>query len=250
VVAGPSAPWADGEKAALKTYLDKGGRALILLDPVLAVQATSSGLEEFLKPYGVQVNNDIVIDPSRALPFFSLAAVYANDFRSHPVVNGMQGLAVLLPVARSVASVTSTEATSTVLLTTSAEGWGETDLGSIRGGRPVAKDAKDTPGPVPLGVAVESSKDKDKGLRMVVFGNSAFASNGQIVNAGNANLALNSINWLVKREEALGIAAREPEQVQLFLAASQLRNVLLISLLGLPAFAIALGVAVWWRRRH
>jgi hypothetical protein len=29
-----------------------------------------------------------------------------------------------------------------------------------------------------------------------------------------------------------------------------MRTVFLISLVGLPVFAIALGVAVWWRRRH
>jgi ABC-type uncharacterized transport system involved in gliding motility auxiliary subunit len=83
-----------------------------------------------------------------------------------------------------------------------------------------------------------------------VFGNSAFATNAQIANAGNVNLALNAINWLAKQEQALGIAARSPEQVQLFLSASQMRTIFLLSLAGLPAFAIALGVAVWWRRRH
>jgi hypothetical protein len=29
-----------------------------------------------------------------------------------------------------------------------------------------------------------------------------------------------------------------------------MRNIFLISLVGLPAFAIVLGVAVWWRRRR
>jgi len=58
------------------------------------------------------------------------------------------------------------------------------------------------------------------------------------------------VNWLAKQEQALGIAPRSPEQVQLFLSANQMRTVFLISLVGLPVFAIALGVAVWWRRRH
>ena len=97
VVAGPKAPFSEPERAALKAYLDKGGRALVLLDPVLGSRAASSGLEPFLKAYGVEVNSDLVVDPGKQLPFFSVAAVYADDFRSHPVVNGMQGLAVLPP---------------------------------------------------------------------------------------------------------------------------------------------------------
>jgi len=235
VVAGPKAPFSEPERAALKAYLDKGGRALVLLDPVLGSRAASSGLEPFLKAYGVEVNSDLVVDPGKQLPFFSVAAVYADDFRSHPVVNGMQGLAVLLPVA----------------LTTTDKGWGQRNLSVNAAGQLEIKQSPgDTPGPVPLGVAAESDKDKDRGWRLVVFGNSAFAGNQYIANAGNANLALNAVDWLAKQEQALGIAPKTPEQVQLFLSASQMRNVLLISLVGLPACAIALGVAVWWRRRR
>ncbi len=250
VVAGPKVPFTAAEKAALTAYLDKGGRALVMLDPVLGARAQPSGLEDLVKAYGVQVGNDLVIDPGRRLPFFDLSAVYVSDFRAHPVVNGMQGLAVLLPVARSVTTTSAKDATSAILLTTSDQGWGETDLAGIAAGKPVAKDAKDTPGPVSLGVAAQSEKDKENGWRLVVFGNSVFASNQYLANAGNESLALNAVNWLAKQEQALGIAPRAPEQVQLFLSAAQMRRILLISVIGMPACAIALGVAVWWRRRR
>ncbi len=250
VIAGPKAPYTEQEKAALKSYLDRGGRALIMLDPVIGQQERPSGLEDFLKGYGVQVNNDIVVDPTRRLPFFSLAAVYVNDFRSHPVVNGMQGLAVLLPVARSVTTTTAPGASSTILLTTSADGWGVTDLAAVAAGKPVAKGPKDTPGPVSLGVAAQSERDKEKGWRLVVFGNSLFVTNQYIANAGNVNLGMNAASWLARQEQALGIAPRSPEQVQLFLSASQMRNIFLLSLVGLPGLAIVLGIAVWWRRRR
>ena len=250
VIAGPRTPFTDAEKSALAAYLEKGGRALVLLDPVLGAQQRPSGLEEFVKGFGVQVNSDLVIDPARKLPYFDLSAVYVTDFRSHPAVAGLQGLAVLLPVARSVTTTTAPGATSTILLTTSDKGWGETDLDRLLKNGQAEKDAKDTPGPVPLGVAAQSEKDKDGGWRLVVFGNSAFAANAQVANAGNVNLGLNAINWLAKQEQALGIAPRSPEQVQLFLSAKQMRTIFLISLVGLPGLAIALGVTVWWRRRH
>jgi len=38
--------------------------------------------------------------------------------------------------------------------------------------------------------------------------------------------------------------------VQLFLNAAQMRGIYLVSLLALPGAAIALGIAVWWRRRR
>ncbi len=251
VIAGPKAPFTDPEKAALKAYLDKGGRALVMLDPVLGDRAQSSGLEALLKGYGVEVDNDLVVDPSKQLPFFSLAAVYVDQFRSHPVVDGMQGLAVLFPIARSVTTVAAPGATSSILLTTSDKGWGQRDLkANATGQLEIKKAPGDVPGPVPLGVAAQSEKDKEHGWRLVVFGNSAFASNQYLANAGNSNLVLNAVNWLANQEQALGIAPRSPEQVQLFLSETQMSHVLLISLILLPACAIALGVAVWWRRRR
>ena len=251
VIAGPKAPFTDPEKAALKAYLDKGGRALVMLDPVLGDRAQSSGLEELLKGYGVAVDNDLVVDPSKQLPFFSLAAVYVDQFRSHPVVDGMQGLAVLFPIARSVTTVAAPGASSSILLTTSDKGWGQRDLkANATGQLEIKKAPGDVPGPVSLGVAAQSEKDKENGWRLVVFGNSAFATNQYLANAGNSNLVLNAVNWLANQEQALGIAPRSPEQVQLFLSETQMSHVLLISLILLPACAIALGVAVWWRRRR
>jgi ABC-type uncharacterized transport system involved in gliding motility auxiliary subunit len=159
-------------------------------------------------------------------------------------------MAVVLPVTRSVATTTATGATSAQLLATSAGGWGERDLAAIAARKPIDKDAADTQGPVSLGVAAESETDKENGWRLVAFGNSFFIANAQLANAGNLNLGLNAVNWLAKREQSLGIAPRAPEQVQLFLSRSQMRAITLISLLGLPALAIALGGAVWWRRRR
>ncbi len=251
VIAGPKAPFTEPEKAAVKAYLDKGGRALVMLDPVLGDRAQDSGLEALLKGYGVQVENDLVVDPSKQLPFFSVAAVYVNEFRSHPVVDGMQGLAVLFPIARSISTVTAPGASSTILLTTSDKGWGQRNLAANATGQLEIKKAPgDVPGPVSLGVAAQSEKDKETGWRLVVFGNSAFATNQYIANAGNSNLALNAVNWLANQVQALGIAPRSPEQVQLFLSETQMSHVLLISLIGLPGCAILLGFAVWWRRRR
>jgi len=250
VIAGPAAAWAESEKSALKAYLDAGGRALILLDPLLGGQQRASGLEEFLKGYGVLVSTDVVVDPTKALPGFSMAAVYADEFRSHPVVNGLRGLAVLLPVARSVTTVQAAGASSTILLATSDKGWGETDIAGILARKPMSKDANDTPGPVSLGVAAQSETAKDTGWRLVVFGNSQFITNAYLANLGNPSLAMNAVNWLAKREQSLGIPPRAPEQVSLFMTQEQMRTVFLVSLLGMPLAAIALGVAVWWRRRH
>jgi ABC-type uncharacterized transport system involved in gliding motility auxiliary subunit len=250
VVAGPSAPFTGAEVQALESFLGGGGRLLVLLDPVLAEGQRPSGLEALLTRHGVEVGNDLVVDPSRRLPFYDLSAVYASDFREHPVTRGMERMAVLLPVARSVGAAPVEGAMASVLLTTSPDGWGETDISGILAQQPVERSEVDTPGPVSLGVAAEAQGDDEPAWRLVAIGDSDFVVNDQLANAGNRTLAMNAINWLVEREQALGIAPRQPEQVQLYLSAGQMRLVTLVSLVALPGLAVLIGVVVWLRRRR
>jgi ABC-type uncharacterized transport system involved in gliding motility auxiliary subunit len=250
VTAGPKAPFAEPEKAAIEAYLGRGGRLLLLLDPLLGMAQRGSGLETLVAKYGIQFTDDLVIDPERALPFVDASMVYVSDFRAHPVSDAMRGLAVVLPVARSVSTATAEGASASILLTTSAGGWGERDIAGLLARKPIKRDDADTQGPVSLGVAAQSEQDKDKGFRIVAFGDSDFLINSQIANVGNVNLGLNAVNWLVRREEALGIAPRQPEQVQLVLSQQQMTAIWVLSIVVLPLAAIALGVTVWWRRRR
>ena len=86
--------------------------------------------------------------------------------------------------------------------------------------------------------------------RMVVVGDSDFATNGQLANAGNPTFVANAFNWLLERHKLLGIGAKKPEQARLALTPGQLSGIGWLSLAGLPALAIAAGVAVWFRRRR
>jgi hypothetical protein len=84
----------------------------------------------------------------------------------------------------------------------------------------------------------------------VVFGDSDFASNSQIANAGNATLVADTFNWLVARQQALGIAPKTPEQVRLTLAGGQLSAIFWFVVGVLPLLSIVAGVAVFLRRRR
>ena len=87
-------------------------------------------------------------------------------------------------------------------------------------------------------------------LRMVVVGDSDFATNSQLQNMPNATLLSNILNWLVEREVLVGIPPKQPEQVRLSLSQSELRRIAGLVLAGLPALALALGVFIYFRRRR
>ena len=261
-IVGPTRPFTEPELAALDAFLLRGGRLLVCLDPLIEPSGTmrATRLEDFLAKHGIRVNDDLAVDPSRKLPFYDLSAVYLTDFPVHPVTRGLEGVAVLFSVARSL--TTEGEAAPVVIVETSAEGWGERNLGQLLAGKPVTRDDDDTPGPAALGVVVEegpvteglASDDAPvavpPGFRIVVYGDSDFMADYEISNAGNLILALNTINWLAAREQSLGIPPRDVEQVSLFLSQQQMRTILLITLLAMPGAAIVLGILVWRRRRH
>jgi ABC-type uncharacterized transport system involved in gliding motility auxiliary subunit len=257
VVAGPRTAFLEPEVGALEKYLAGGGHVLLLLDPVLPAPGSPPsdfGLARVLAGNGVKIGNDIVVDPANALPLVGAETVFANHYGRHTIVRALadEGLPVILPLARSVskANGAATPVSSTVLIETSADGWGETSLARLED--QVKKDAQDVAGPVGLAVAVgpaEEDKAAAKKPRLIVVGNSRFAANGTLGNAGNANFFLNSIHWLTGSEKQIGIAPKTPEQASLSLTQGEVRRIGLFSIFGLPSLAIFLGVWVWYRRR-
>jgi ABC-type uncharacterized transport system involved in gliding motility auxiliary subunit len=279
VVAGPRVNFVAPELDAFSRYLDGGGRMLVLLDPELDGQGTlvKTGIEAWLAERGVEVGDDLVVDPSSTLPFFGAETIFVRAAGSHPIIDSLAqaDYPVIFALARSVrAGAAPAELEVRTLLQTTSDGWGETDLANLRG---VSKGDTDTPGPVAVGVAVggaakppespfdehglEADADEEDeeaasdetaapAWRLVVFGDSDFATNGQLANVGNPTLVANTFNWLLERQNLLGIGPKKPEQVRLSLTRGELAAITWISLLGLPALAVGAGVLVWSRRRR
>ena len=85
--------------------------------------------------------------------------------------------------------------------------------------------------------------------RLVVIGDSDFATNGVVGIPGNRDLFLNTVNWLAQQENLISIRAREPEDRRLTLTADEQRRLFWLSLFFVPGFVLGTGVYTWWRRR-
>ena len=261
VVAGPKAAFTEGEEAAIKRYLVAGGRALFFLDaeftPGDASSMANLGLKGLLSEYGVRLDDDVVLDPKNALPMMGPETVFARTFRPHAVTRILEGAAVVFPLTRSV-SVEKPPAgvTASILVETSADGWGETNMKSLESG--MEKDDKDVKAPVPLAVAVETGgaekdkdpeKDKVKKARFVVFGDADFASDGFVGNAANLYLLTAAANWALERESLVAIPPKDAGLVSVTLSRQEIGRIAFFVMIILPIGAIALGLAIWMKRR-
>ena len=256
IVAGPRTAFLEPEAGALEKYLAGGGHALLLLDPILpgpGAPPLDLGFGGLLGKYGIKLGNDLVVDPANALPMVGAETVLANRYGTSPIVSGLsgEGLPVILPLARSVTKAEKPPEglAETMLLETSPEGWGETNLKNLDAG--VKKDPEDTQGPVSLAVSLAASDPKAgaKTPRLVVVGNSRFAANGAIENGANGMLFANSARWLVGSEKQVGIAPKTPAQTSLSLTDAEVNRLSWAAIVGLPGFAVLLGLWVWYRRR-
>jgi ABC-type uncharacterized transport system involved in gliding motility auxiliary subunit len=255
VIAGPTASFVKPELDALTAWLGRGGRLLVLLDPTLGAAAGSglvpTGLEPWLAGYGVQAGQNIVVDPTNPLPFFGPETIVVQDYGDQPVVKPLAdgNLPVLLSLARSVGGGEAPGYQVTELARTSPEGWGENNLANLQD---VRRDGSDLAGPVPLGVAVTGGDTAGGGrpVRLVVFGDSDFASNQLLeANVANSVLLSNALNWLVEREALLGIPPKKTEQVRLTLTSQEIRTIYLLALVVLPSLAVIGGIVTYTRRR-
>jgi ABC-type uncharacterized transport system involved in gliding motility auxiliary subunit len=267
VIAGPKIDFLAPEVDALKAYLAKGGKLLVMLDPVLkADQPQPIGLQSLLKDWGIDADNDIVLDVSgmgRLLGTDESVPVAAS-YPQHPITENFN-LLTAYPLARSMTPIEGgvNGRTAQRLVETSNKSWGETNLKSLTGGEPAKMDDDDKKGPVSLAAAVSApvaaappAKDAKPGetpkpaeTRLVAFGDSDFASNAALGVSGNRDLFLNTINWLAQQENLISIRAKDPEDRRITLTADQERRIFYLTVLIVPGLVLLAGVQTWWRRR-
>lgn len=251
VIAGPSKMLAPVEIAMIEDYLRRSGRVMILLDAM-----KETGLEPMLRNQGVSLRNDFVVDTENRLREND---VHIRRFNPHPITLNLDTPArfvlprSVMPLGMSGEQKSAEDRPTVIpLVLTSEQGWSETQVHDTPA--KYDEDTADLRGTVSLAVAVERGAPQKlldvqiQPSRMVVFGDSDFISNGAMV-AGNQDLFMSAMNWLLDREELMAIAPKPIEEIKLSLTRKQLKKLTWISVGGIPALAVAGGLLVWARRR-
>ncbi len=85
--------------------------------------------------------------------------------------------------------------------------------------------------------------------RIVVIGDSDFATNSFFHILGNGNLFLNTVNYLAEQENLIGVEPRTYDPPRVNLTNRQMKGTFLLSVVLIPALLAIIGFAVWWRQR-
>jgi ABC-type transport system involved in multi-copper enzyme maturation permease subunit/ABC-type uncharacterized transport system involved in gliding motility auxiliary subunit len=260
VVPGPQKDLLSNEYETIRAYLKVGGRALFMVDP-----ETSTLLPLFLADFGIQLENDIVVDTVSRLLGGDYFMPVVTEYEAHAITKDFR-YATFFPNARSV-EVGGTKpegADVTVLAKTSPNSWSERELDQ----KEVKFDpAKDKQGPIGLAAVVtikttpaeapapapeakpEEKAPAEKETRVAVIGDSDFVKNRYYGLPGNGNFFLNVANWLTEESDLIAIQprTRAPRTIQLTQAQGKFMGFFAIFLLSLPVRI--LGVYISIRRR-
>lgn len=258
VIAGPRKPITDTEQQALKSYLGRGGRVFLMLDPLV-----NTGMTDFLKGYGISLTEDVVIDRLSRLFGGSERIPVVVEYGAHKIT-GNFNLPTFYPDARSV--VPAKDAPQGVhvlaLASTSQNAWAERNMEMLNRGEAAFDKEQDMPGPVPIVVladiappekqaeGADAAKDKagKEGI-LVVAGNSEFAANNYFGLYGNGDFFLNTISFLAEDVGMITVEGRQNKNKPMLLTQQQAKTMFWIVLVLVPLAALVSGIAVFRVRR-
>jgi ABC-type uncharacterized transport system involved in gliding motility auxiliary subunit len=116
-----------------------------------------------------------------------------------------------------------------------------------------AQQSTDTP--IIIGAAAEKGGSADQRVqvdssRLVAVSNASFVQDNAITqDQQGLDFVSGSVNWLLSREQLIGIAPKIPKPLTFTLGEEGLRRMRWLLLVLLPLIPAAIGTMVWWQRR-
>lgn len=253
IIAGPKKPLTDQEVNLIKDYLAKGHSIVYLSDsPYINVPVnTDPGIiNDPMVPYlaaswGINLVNDIVIDPDVNPPYVAVASSYGSS----PITDKLNNMATIFPTARSASQGTIPgDVSQRLLASTSTNAWGEVDYQSITNNNITPDQGKDVMGPVPLAIAAMNTTTN---ARIVVIGDSVFATDQYFSQYANSDFLINSIDWAASQENLINLTPKQPTQRLLVPPEIWAQGLILLgSIFILPGMVIVIGITVWVQRKR
>ena len=258
MIAGPQYDFSDREMKMLRDFWNKDGRILLLLDPA----AKTPKLLAFLNELGVKAEDDrlMAMVKTGIQEVARVRDVVAHFLPDNPVTKRLAD--VRAPFFGSTSSLTLESqkvAAANIHLAPLAQAekgyWGETDYNSEDETLLQFDPAKDKGDPLTIAASVEKGGSADERVqinsaRLVVVANSTFIQDNALTqDQQGLDFVSASLNWLLSREQLIGIAPKIPQTLTFNLDQQALRSLRWIILVLMPVIPAFLGLIVWWRRR-
>jgi ABC-type uncharacterized transport system involved in gliding motility auxiliary subunit len=239
-------------------YLWDGGSLVMLLDPGIP-----STYRQFINRWGIQIYNESVADVVSNVAGESLTPMIQrtngqflpSSVTGLPIVDdldviffpGSTALGLVVPQADFPAYIDYTP-----LVMSTPASWLEINPDEVE-----FNPGLDLGGPLDLVVAVRAAASMDgtpvrtenKLAKLIVFTDSDFVRNGFFYSSDNADIFLNSVNWLADDKDLISIRPKLVPFRELVVNQRERNFIKWSSWFVPPLIMLILSTIVWWRRR-
>jgi ABC-type uncharacterized transport system involved in gliding motility auxiliary subunit/ABC-type transport system involved in cytochrome c biogenesis permease component len=265
IVGGPQADFQPEELEPLHTYIRQGGHVLFMIDPLPVPNLT-----EALARYGIKLTEDVVYDPeNRLFGGDALSPLVSLYNLSVPIVKELR-LNTIFPLTRSVDVIKpspSPAISAAPFCSTGPGSWARYRSNDMAPeGAVEFEGTKARPGPIGIAVAATinlderaasqgaSAKAPSRMARIVVYGDSDFASNSRLSLLGNKDLFLNTMQWLAGEEQLITERPKDEEMApklsNVTLTARTARILFWLTAVIEPVVILLIGAAVSMYRKR
>lgn len=258
IIAGPKRDLDSDEMDAIMGYLIRGGKMVILLDP-----DAPDSYRQLLAEWGLLIGKDPIADLISNVAGEAKSPM-AQKSNAQFVSSGLTGV----PIVDQLNVVFFTDATAVQpiipmedippymtygsLTHTTPASWLETHPEEVN-----YDPGDDLQGPFDVGAVIQAGGTltgqpviaDDTVAKIVVFGDSDFAKNKFFFSSDNADLLLNSVNWLAEDYELISIRPKLIPFRELVVNQRERDFIKWSSWFVPPVIMLILAIFVWWRRR-
>jgi len=258
MIIGPQYDFSDREMKLLRSFWDKQGRILLLLDP----SAKTPKLDAFVNELGIKVNDDrLMIFLRTGIQELALTRdVQAHFLGDSPITKRLADVRALFLGGTSSLTlepdrVRAANIRAEPLIQAEKGYFAETDYNTDNQVKLQADAKRDDNTPLTIGAAIEKGGSADERVqvnssRLVVVSNSTFVQDNAITqDQQGLDFISGSVNWLLSREQLIGIAPKVSKPLTFSLSDEALARLRWIVLIFMPLVPALIGIVVWWQRR-
>jgi gliding motility-associatede transport system auxiliary component len=258
MIIGPQYDFSDREMKLLRNFWDKQGRILLLLDP----SAKTPKLDAFVSELGVKVNDDrLMVFLRTGIQELALTRdVQARFLGDSPITRRLADVRALFLGGTSSLTLEPDRGRAPNIriepLIQAEKGYfAETDYNTDDQAKLQADAKRDGNAQITIGAAIEKGGSADERVqlnssRLVVVSNATFVQDNAITqDQQGLDFMSGSVNWLLSREQLIGIAPKVSKPLTFSLNGDALARLRWIVLVFMPLIPAVIGTVVWWQRR-
>ncbi len=262
IFAGPTQEMTEAEEGIIVEYGRRGGRILMMFEP----DTTPDSFKGFLSRYGVAVGDGTVVDTASYVapnPTFLQIKNTNSQLPGHPLTEDFDVLYMpgathyqygIDPQTIPLTDTGIPYVRMELVAISTLNSWAEGDVEDINFDVNV-----DQAGPLLVAVSVDAVAEiggsprtvdgEPVTTRMILIGDTDFASNAYFGSARNGDLFVNSVNYLADDYQLISLRPKQTVFRELVLTESERNFVRWSGWLLMPILVAIAGIWAWWRRR-